>query len=364
MKVRFVSTMPKSGYSGGRLLALTMAEALATTGVEVDFLVDAVPEMYDEFRPFSSVKLTTADFSNLCRSADRSIDVTVIVPVQGCVALHGEWVRHGLENNSAVVLLNFESPNWFNAVSPYPRPRELWQGWDLVSEYSDMVMSISQEGDRWARDYYSGASPKCRFGFCHPGINTWAADLAPARQGERSKRIVVLTRIDRHKGFDQLEPLLDSCFRGYRVSVFLGTGNVRQGWVRRWRDRFDKYGVEFEVRNAVIGVDKFALLKSAAAMYFPTRFEGFGLPPLEAAYCNLPCACSDLPVLREFGGRALTYGDPSSVESMRNAVVSALEGGSLVRSEHQRIRAIADIHEYGKRVFRQLESVVGHRKGN
>jgi glycosyltransferase involved in cell wall biosynthesis len=363
MKVRFISAMPRKGYSGGRLLALTMAEALATQGVEVDFLVNEIPEMYDEFRPFSSVTLRHVDFANLSPWADREIDVTVIVPVQGSVDLHGEWARHAIECRSKTVLLNFESPNWFNAVSPYPRPVELWQGWEIVSENADMVLSISAEGDRWARDYYQTVPADCVFDYCHPGINSLAADLAPS-VAHRSNEIVMLTRIDPHKGFDSISPVAHSSFRGYRLLAFVGTGDPGRSWVRRWTARLGRHGVDFKVAGAITGVEKFALLKRAAVLYFPTRFEGFGIPPLEAAYCLLPCACSDLPVLREFGGEAFTYGDPTSETSMRDAVLKAIESGPSVRAEHDRIRRIADIREYGSRLVRQLEGLMKRRRGS
>ena len=42
-----------------------------------------------------------------------------------------------------------------------------------------------------------------------------------------------------------------------------------------------------------------ALMTGAAALLFPSRYEGFGLPPLEAAACGTPAIVSDLPVLRE-----------------------------------------------------------------
>ncbi len=43
-----------------------------------------------------------------------------------------------------------------------------------------------------------------------------------------------------------------------------------------------------------------ALYTKCRAALFPTIAEGCGLPPLEALWMGLPCACSDLPVLREY----------------------------------------------------------------
>jgi len=42
-----------------------------------------------------------------------------------------------------------------------------------------------------------------------------------------------------------------------------------------------------------------ALLEGAAALAFPSRAEGFGLPPLEAARAGVPVLCAQLPVYRE-----------------------------------------------------------------
>ncbi len=352
MRIRFVGRMPSTIYSGGRLLALTMAESMATTGAEVDFLVDAMPVMYEEFRLFSRMSIQCADFNNLSPLANRSIDVVVVVPNQGNLPFHSEWVRHGLECNARIVLLNFESPNWFNEVSPFKRNVDLWAGWDVVSEYANMILSISGEGSKYAEVYYNNAPRGCLFDFSYPAINTRLADEAEYSD-EREKRIVLLTRVDPHKGFNNLDPLIHKDLAGYKVSVFLGMGTMPPGELKSWRQRFNDVGMEFEVCPAIIGKEKFAMLKSASLLYFPSRFEGFGIPPLEAAYCMLPCACSDLPVLKEFGRKAFVYGRAESPEDMHRAVRDALEtGADLVAGEHERISEIADMEEYGRRLER------------
>lgn len=66
------------------------------------------------------------------------------------------------------------------------------------------------------------------------------------------------------------------------------------------------------------------LYQRATALVFPTRFEGFGLPVLEAMAAGCPVLCSDLPVLREVGGDAAAYADTTSPQRLAEALTALL----------------------------------------
>ncbi|GAJ30540.1 glycosyltransferase family 4 protein [Acidomonas methanolica] len=50
------------------------------------------------------------------------------------------------------------------------------------------------------------------------------------------------------------------------------------------------------------------LYENAACFVFPSIYEGFGLPPVEAMACGCPVVARDIPVLREICGEAALYG--------------------------------------------------------
>jgi glycosyltransferase involved in cell wall biosynthesis len=53
-----------------------------------------------------------------------------------------------------------------------------------------------------------------------------------------------------------------------------------------------------------------ALYQSATALVFPSLYEGFGIPPLEAMASNCPVLASDIPPVREVCGSAAEYFPP------------------------------------------------------
>jgi glycosyltransferase involved in cell wall biosynthesis len=63
-----------------------------------------------------------------------------------------------------------------------------------------------------------------------------------------------------------------------------------------------------------------ALLRGARAMVFPSLFEGFGLPPLEAMACGTPVAASSRGSLGEVIGDAALGFDPEDVEAIARAI--------------------------------------------
>ncbi len=70
--------------------------------------------------------------------------------------------------------------------------------------------------------------------------------------------------------------------------------------------------------------DMAAMYCSAQALVMPSRFEGFGLPALEALACGTNVICSDIPSLREVCADAATYFDPHRPENIAETIESGL----------------------------------------
>lgn len=67
----------------------------------------------------------------------------------------------------------------------------------------------------------------------------------------------------------------------------------------------------------------------ASCLVFPSLFEGFGYPVLEAMGCGCPVVCSNLTSLPEISGGAAILIDPTSEEQIADALVSLVHDESL-----------------------------------
>jgi glycosyltransferase involved in cell wall biosynthesis len=84
------------------------------------------------------------------------------------------------------------------------------------------------------------------------------------------------------------------------------------------------------------------LYRNARAFVFPSLYEGFGLPVLEAFSCQCPVIMSNASSLPEIGGDAATYYDPDNRESIRAAVERVLSDEAyrqdLIQKGSQRLK--------------------------
>lgn len=67
------------------------------------------------------------------------------------------------------------------------------------------------------------------------------------------------------------------------------------------------------------------LVAGAAVLAFPSRYEGFGLPPLEALAAGTPVVAADLPVLREVLGSHARFAAPGDADALAAALRDTLE---------------------------------------
>ncbi len=106
--------------------------------------------------------------------------------------------------------------------------------------------------------------------------------------------------------------------------VIVGGRNER---VFAGRDASDPPGV---IRTGSVGdAELKALYAGAVALIFPSLYEGFGLPPLEAMACGCPVAVARTASMPEVCGDAALYFDPLALEAIAHAMRQLLADAPL-----------------------------------
>ena len=105
-----------------------------------------------------------------------------------------------------------------------------------------------------------------------------------------------------------------------------------------------------------------SLYRRASALVFPSLYEGFGQPPLEAMASGCPVACSPAGALPEVCGTAARYFDPMSPDEIAEAVSTVLaDPEPLVRRGLERAAKFTwdECARSHDRVYRALADDVG-----
>lgn len=152
-----------------------------------------------------------------------------------------------------------------------------------------------------------------------------------ARSAVLSPYLLFVGERRRHKNFSrfvQALARLPAPLRELRVVLF-GGGPINDAE----RHQLASAGVEERMVTQLDGDD--ALLTSlyvhAVALVYPSMYEGFGIPILEAMACGCPVICGNTSSLPEVAGAAAEFCDPHEPESIATAISNVAESAARAR---------------------------------
>ena len=124
----------------------------------------------------------------------------------------------------------------------------------------------------------------------------------------------------------------------------------------------EKLGIEDNVKFLGRVEDKYlpALYSGAIALTFPSLFEGFGLPILEAQACGCPVLTSNISSMPEVAGKGALYVNPNSlndiIRGMREVQSSKFKVQSLVKAGFENIKRFS-WEKCAKETLKVLENI-------
>jgi alpha-1,3-rhamnosyl/mannosyltransferase len=163
-----------------------------------------------------------------------------------------------------------------------------------------------------------------------------AADIAPAlvQYGlEPGRYLLFVGTREPRKNLDRLIDAylgLPQALQTRFPLVLAGPAGWRSKILEGRLDRLERHGTVRRL-GYVAGVDRPALYAGARGFAYPSLYEGFGLPPLEAAACGVPVLTSrDSPMAETLEEDALLV-DPEDVDAIRAGLARMAEDDDLYR---------------------------------
>ena len=208
-----------------------------------------------------------------------------------------------------------------------------------------------------------------RFPWVEP--KTRVVPLAADQRFSRRVRASVLHEVHRREALEEefvlsvgtLEPrknlvrLLEAHARLPRRVQLVLVGP--RGW--EFEPILARAGARDEVRllEQVSDDDLVALYQSCTVFCYPSLYEGFGLPLLEAMAAGAACVTSGVSSLPEVGGDAVRYVDPTSVEEIRSALADLIDDAPARVELGRRARERAALFSWDRTAKGTLDALLG-----
>lgn len=206
----------------------------------------------------------------------------------------------------------------------------------LARSGSTKIISISESTKKDLVSHYGVAPEKIAIvahGYTEAGVNGGGVLSAEVAAQLPEKYILFLSTLQPRKN---LELLIDA-FRELKIEhpelphklVVVG----KPGW--KYQEILKKIDENKDIvayLGHISDSDRWPVFSKADLFVYPSLYEGFGMPLLEAFECNVPVVSSNSSSLPEVGGDAAEYFDPTSKVEMKATICKVLSDSELQAS--------------------------------
>jgi glycosyltransferase involved in cell wall biosynthesis len=224
----------------------------------------------------------------------------------------------------SIVVSTIHDLNYF-AVPQFFREKPLLKRWQSeVSKRSDILITISENSKRDLMEYLN--IPEEKISVIYHGINNdFRRDINPRIISK--PYILFVGRRIRYKNFDIVFKAFLNIKNRYKDLCLVCTN---PSFSKEERKLFQENNISDRIISFPASENQLVNLYShAIAFIFPSFYEGFGFPLLEAMGCECPIICSKASCFPEIAGGAAIYFNPYSEEELTEKLCELIESSDL-----------------------------------
>jgi len=158
-----------------------------------------------------------------------------------------------------------------------------------------------------------------------------------------------------------------ACTQGLPQDIKLvctGAPNSRKAFIQTVAEAFD-LGHRIVFPGYLSNTELSTVLSDACGLVFPSLYEGFGLPVIEAMAAGVPVACSNVTSLPEVAGNAALFFDPKKPDDLAHALIDLVNDRALrhqlIENGHRQAKLYSDTERMVSEYWGVFESILsGH----
>ncbi len=172
--------------------------------------------------------------------------------------------------------------------------------------------------------------PNERVKVIHSGANTVGLDASTVAIKEKEDYILYVGRINEMKNLTALLRAFSIIYKKINHNLLIVSDDKIALDREIKASNLDKYLIKKIIfKKNLTDKEKYCVMKKAAMLVFPSLYEGFGLPPIEAMACGCPVIASNTSSIPEVCGNAAIYIDPYNHNSIAEGITELIEDCKL-----------------------------------
>ena len=273
-------------------------------------------------------------------------DIDFIIGYQRSSAIRASEFSQKYNLKSALCI--FETPTWLEKqlgeswLNDYRFVKKSWENFKKALLKANVIFTISkitaQETVTWAGRSVHAVIP---LGFKKPPVTT---------KYEKIDQIIYIGRLIKAKNVDEIIMAIAKLKSQIRFIV-CGDGDERNNLM----ELAEKLNVNCEFMGDIMGSEKWKLISQSKFMIFPSSFEGFGIPPMEALACGIPCICSDIPILKEVYKDKVEFFKEHDIDDLAGKISFLLENQQYCNERGKKGKAYVEANFGWDKSAKKLE---------